>query len=196
MKNRHNLMAAAVLLFIACPPICSRSTPAAWQPAPMKLPPAGTNSVRWHTVVVKPRPDLPKIHFYNKFSPVWWFGNIDDPVPPAWYRPDSKRRNFQWHLRNPFHNLDFYVIGLADKKFARTSRQSEGISKPRGHWDFAVARCELVVLPYISCQRGRFNFYFGWRERGNFGIKLNFSTPLGKKSSVQIATSYDGNFAA
>jgi transposase len=25
--------------------------------------------------------------------------------------------------------------------------------------------------------RDRFNFYFGWRERGNFGIKLNFSKP-------------------
>jgi len=29
---------------------------------------------------------------YNKFSPVWWFKNGDEPVPPAWYRPDDKHR--------------------------------------------------------------------------------------------------------
>jgi len=33
------------------------------------------------------------------------------------------------------------------------------------------------VLPFLSYHRNRFNFYFGWRERGNFGIKLNFPKP-------------------
>ena len=46
-----------------------------------------------------------------------------------------------------------------------------------GGWDFAVARRKLVLLPFISYQRGSFNFYFGWREHGNFGIKLNVSAP-------------------
>ena len=177
MKNWRDLMVVVVLLFIVCPSVFSRPVPAAWQPAPMKRPPAGTNSARWHTDIVTPRPGLPKTHFYNKLNPVWWFGNIDDPVPPAWYRPDSHHRDFLWHLRNPFHNFDHYVIGIADKKFVRYSKYAEGNPNRSSHWDFAVARRKLAVLPFISCHRDRFNFYFGWRERGNFGIKLNFSKP-------------------
>ena len=161
-------------------PVCSsRPVPAAWQPVPMKRPPAGTNSTRWHAVIVLPKADLPKIHFYNKLNPVWWFGNIDDPVPPAWYRPGSQERDFLWHLRNPFHNFDHYVIGIADKRFVRYSKDSEANPNRSGGWDFAVARRKLAVLPFVGYRRGHFNFYFGWRERGNFGIKLNLSKPPG-----------------
>jgi hypothetical protein len=176
MKNWRGLMVVVALLFSFCPTVFSRPVPAAWQPVPMKRPPAGTNSARWHTVTVTPRPDLPRIYFYNKLNPVWWFGNIDDPIPPAWYRPDSTHRDSLWHLRNPLHNFDHYVIGIADKRFVRTSRYPESISNPHGGWDFAVARHKLAVLPFLSYERGRFNFYFGWRERGDFGIKLNFPT--------------------
>jgi hypothetical protein len=175
MKNWRGLAVTIVLLLIGCPSVFARPVPAAWQPAPMKLPPASTNSARWHSVKVAPKPGLPKIHFYNKLNPVWWFGNIDDPIPPAWYRPGSQHRDFLWHLRNPFHNFDHYVIGIADKEFKRTSRISEGVSESRRHWDFAMARRKLAVLPFVSYQRDRFHFYFGWRERGNFGIKLNLS---------------------
>jgi hypothetical protein len=177
MKNWRGSMAAAVLLLIICPSVFSRPVPAAWQPAQMKPPPVGTNSVRWHSIKVTPNPDLPKIHFYNKLNPVWWFGNMDDPVPPAWFRPDSKHRVFLWHLRNPFHNFDHYVIGISDRKFVRSGKYPERNSSPDGGWNFAVARRKLAVLPFLSYQRGRFNFYFGWRERGDFGIKVNFSTP-------------------
>jgi hypothetical protein len=145
---------------MVCPPVYSRPVPAAWQPVPMKR--SVTN--HWQTVIVTPKPGLPKTHFYNKVNPVWWFGNIDDPAPPVWYRPDSHHRDFLWHLRNPFHNFDHYVIGIADKKIKRTSRISEGASESRSHWDFAVARRKLAMLPFVSYQR----------ERGNFGIKLNF----------------------
>jgi len=143
----------------------------------MKRPPDCTNSARWHADIVTPKSDLPKIHFYNKINPVWWFGNIDDPIPPDWYRPDSRHRDFLWHLRNPFHNFDHYVIGVADKKFVRYSRYAAGNPNRSSHWDFTVDRRKLAVLPFLSYQRDRFNFYFGWRERGNFGIKLNFSKP-------------------
>jgi hypothetical protein len=175
MKNWRGLMIAAVLHFSFCPSVFSRPVPAAWQPAPMKRPSAGTNSARWHTVTVTPRPGLPRIHFHDKINPVWWLGNIDDPVPPAWYRPDSEHRDSLWHLRNPLHNFDHYVIGIADKKFVRSGRYPERNSNPDGGWDFALAQRKLAVLPFLSYQRGRFNFYFGWRERGDFGIKLNLS---------------------
>src|SRR5437588_1171288 len=57
--------------------------------------------------------------FKQKINPVWWFGNADEPVAPAWYRPGKHNRNLAWHLRNPFHNFDGYVIGVSDKSFTR-----------------------------------------------------------------------------
>ena len=63
----------------------------------------------------------------------------------------------------------------------RSGKYPERNSRPRGGWDFAVARRKLALLPFLSYQRGGFNFYFGWRERGNFGIKLNYSRPPDKK---------------
>ena len=124
---------------------------------------------------------MPKIHFYDKLNPVWWVENSDDPVPPEWYKPDDRHRTMKWHFRNPFHNFSFYVIGVADKEFVRSSKYPGKNSKPSGGWDFAMARRRIVLLPFISYQRGGFNFYFGWRERGNFGIKLNYSKPPDKK---------------
>src|SRR5690242_19920118 len=55
----------------------------------------------------------------QKWSPKFWFGNQDDPMPPADYRPDDKHRVSKWYYRNPTHNFNFYVIGLADKTFRR-----------------------------------------------------------------------------
>ena len=179
MKHCRRLAFALGFYFIVCSSAFARPEPAAWQPAPMKR--SVTN--HWHSVKVTPKPGLPKIHFYDKLNPVWWFGNIDEPAAPAWYRPDSKHRNFLWHLRNPLHNLDHYVIGISDKTFIRYSKDSEGDSKQDGGWDFTLARRKLVVLPFLSYRLGRFNFYFGWRERGDFGIKLNLSKPPEKNPS-------------
>jgi len=179
VKNWQGLTAAAVLLLSACPSAFSRSDPTIRPPAPMKRPPPSTNSVPWHTITAAPPTNQPKIHFYNKLNPVWWLGNVDDPTPPAWYRPDDKHRNTKWHFRNPFHNFDHYVIGVADKKFFRSGHYPERNSNPHGGWDFEVARRKLVLLPFASYQRGGFNFYFGWREAGSFGIKLNYSKPPG-----------------
>jgi hypothetical protein len=72
MKNWCGLAVAIGLFFTICSIAYSRPESAAWQPAPMKLPPDGTNSARWHGVKVTPKPGLPKIHFYDKINPVWW----------------------------------------------------------------------------------------------------------------------------
>ena len=130
---------------------------------------------KWHSVQVSPPPDLPKIYTVQKFNPVWWLENSDDPVPPEWYLPDDSHRVAKWRFRNPFHNFDFYVIGIADKKFTRSGRYPEKISNPNGGWNFAVSRRKIFLLPFVSYQHGKFEFYLGWRERGNFGIKLNYS---------------------
>src|SRR5579863_8074681 len=95
-----------------------------------------SKSVSWHTIKKMPRADLPKIHFYDKLNPVWWLKNQDDPKPPDWYKPNDKRRKLKWSFRNPMHNFDFYVIGVADKKFSRSGRFPDQNSDPRGGWDF------------------------------------------------------------
>jgi hypothetical protein len=126
----------------------------------------------WHTVGIAPkRTDLST---WSKFNPVWWFGNVDDPEPPAWFRPGESGRVFRWHLRNPFHNLTFYVLGIADKPHSRSGRYPRRVGNPEGGWNFAVARRRIVFLPYLAYNRGRFDFYLGWRPGGNLGGKINF----------------------
>ena len=62
------------------------------KPTPMWLPPPDPNAPRWHTIKVAPKAGLPPIHFYDKLNPVWWLGNVDDPVPPNWYQPEDEHR--------------------------------------------------------------------------------------------------------
>ncbi|MDB6130049.1 MAG: hypothetical protein JWM04_1156 [Verrucomicrobiales bacterium] len=110
----------------------------------------------------------------QKFNPVFWFKNADEPVPPEDYKPDDKRRGLKWNLRNPFHNFTYYVIGMADKPFVRTGKHAADVFNPEQGWNWAVCKYRRVRLPFISYQNGGLKFYFGWRERGNFGIKLTF----------------------
>lgn len=144
------------------------------KPTPMLRPPADTNSAHWHSIFVTPRRNLPTIHFYDKLNPVWWLRNADDPTPPDWYLPADPHRATKWRLRNPFHNFNFYVIGVADKKIVRSGRYPEQNSNPNGGWNFAVTRRIAAFLPFISYDRSWISFYFGWREHGAFGAKLNF----------------------
>ncbi|MEP6662053.1 MAG: hypothetical protein ABJC04_00190 [Verrucomicrobiota bacterium] len=111
----------------------------------------------------------------QKLNPVFWFGNMDDPRPPEWYRPKNRMRTFLWYCRNPFHNFFFYVIGVADKEIEVTGWHPGRISNPEGGWNWSVCHYRCLRLPLISYKKGRFNFYLGWRPHGNFGIKLNFS---------------------
>jgi hypothetical protein len=177
LKNWLAFITATALLFANCGPVFSRPPTSTGQPMEVKLLPSGTNSVPnapWHTIKVSPAPGLPTIHFYDKVNPVWWLENADDPLPPAWYLPGDRHRVFKWRFRNPFHNFDHYVIGVADKNFSRSGHYPERNSDPRGGWDFEIARRELVVLPFLSFERPWCNFYLGWREHGAFGAKLIF----------------------
>jgi hypothetical protein len=110
----------------------------------------------------------------EKWKPKFWFGNQDDPLPPADYRPDDKHRVSKWYYRNPTHNLNFYVIGLADKTFRRSGRYPAEVFNPKGGWNWTVCKYKWWRLPFISFQKKSFCFYLGWRERGNFGAKLSF----------------------
>lgn len=110
----------------------------------------------------------------EKWNPSFWLANADEPMPPDDYRPDDPKRVRRWYWRNPGHNFDFYVIGIADKEFIRSGRHPAEVFSPDGGWNLAFCHRGWCALPFTSYQRGRFKFYFGWRERGNFGIKLTF----------------------
>lgn len=116
----------------------------------------------------------PKPRFGQKLNPVWWLGNFDDPIPPDWYRPGKRFRKAWWHLRNPFHNFTFYVIGIADKDFTRSGTHPGRVFHPEGGWTRAVSRYRWRRYPFVSYIRNDFKCYAGWRERGNFGLKLTF----------------------
>ena len=172
MKFFPGLLLATVLMFNGVPPAFAQRNAHDIKLTPMGRVSAGTNTVGWHTVTVAPKVGLPKIHFYNKLNPVWWFENSDEPVPPAWYLPDDQHRVTKWHFRNPFHNFDFYVIGVADKTFARSGHYPERNSDPHGGWDFELARRKLALLPFVSYERHWCTFYLGWREHGAFGLEF------------------------
>src|SRR3974390_2981532 len=127
----------------------------------------------WHGLRVAPNTNL-TICTWDKLNPIWWLGNADEPVPPAWYRPNGHARTLLWHFRNPMHNLSHYVVGIADKDSVRSSRYPRSLSNPNGGWNVAVAKYKHLRLPFIDYKRGKFEFYFGWRVGGNFGIKCNW----------------------
>lgn len=75
-----------------------------------------------------------------------------------------------WWFRNPFHNLFFYVLGVADRNRVFYSSREWG----SGGWTFHALNWWWLWLPLVS-YRGRINFYAGWRPYGAFGFKLNRS---------------------
>ena len=114
----------------------------------------------------------PKTH--PKWNPVWWFGNVDDPEAPPDYIPGAKHRRAKWYCRNSLHNFTFYVIGVADQEFDRVGAHPGEVFNPRDGWNWAVTQHGCWQLPFVSYKRKGFMCYCGWRERGNFGLKLNF----------------------
>jgi len=163
--------------------LCGCSTPA--QP---KAATAGPAVVVGEAKTFQNEPKL-SVRTIKKWNPVWWFGNADDPEPPEWYQPDDPSRRRKWLLRNPLHNFTFYVIGVADKPFERVGRHPKDVFNPEGGWNLATCRHRCWRLPFISYTRGRFATYWGWRERGNFGVKLTFQKPNASASPPQEAAS-------
>lgn len=121
------------------------------------------------------------------------FGNDDDGLF------GEKKTNFEgdltlqqalcWQIRNPFHNFCFYVIGTADKQndefvFIKLSKKECCFLKYQEIATTVFADKDSSFFfglhgnkPFISLRirylkNQKFDFYLGWRERGNFGIKL------------------------
>lgn len=119
------------------------------------------------------------------FKRIFWalFGNDDDGIygDLAWNPSQSKDISYAigWWVRNPFHNLTFYVIGLSTNPkteivydFKRYGRYPKDVFAPSGGWNWCVIKYKWLWLPFISYQGWLGKFYIGWRERGNWGIKL------------------------
>jgi hypothetical protein len=140
------------------------------------------------TTVTRPgKVHSPPIRTVQKWNPLWSFGNVDDPEPPAWYRPGSPGRRAAWQMRNPLHNFTHYVIGVTDKPTTRTGRYPSEVFAPDGGWNWAWTRHRFVPLPFVSYSGKRSRFYLGWRESGNLGGKLNFKRREEKPGQVAQA---------
>jgi hypothetical protein len=164
-------------LFLACIVLCGcRSIPPPPPRGPTANLPAPVSSTNSPATVTTHYPSQPhRFSTWQKLNPAWWFGNADDPVAPDWYRPGKSCRNFMWHLRNPCHNFNCYVIGITDKPFTRIGRFPDRVENPNDGWNWTVCRYKRLRLPFVDYKHRRFEFYCGWRSSGAFGMKLNFA---------------------
>lgn len=137
-----------------------------------------------HRETLYQRPRRPVRVWWRKLNP-WWLlvANDDDG-----YWGDEKWRAgraktlalaFSWWWRNPFHNLTWYVIGVADCERVTTGRWGGAFHRPGGGWltcwtDVQVWRVWLS-LPFVSYVSPHVKAYAGWRPSGAFGLKLNIS---------------------
>lgn len=108
------------------------------------------------------------------------FGNAEDGIyGDLSFNPERKETALiaiRWWFRNPFHNLTFHVIGIP-KPFISIGDYPWDVFNPKGGWNrvtriSAINQKRYKFISYI----GWCKFYVGWRERGNFGIKLTLNT--------------------
>ena len=117
-------------------------------------------------------------HWSRKLNPFWaLFGNDDDGYfgDDRWRAGRAKtfRLAVQWWFRNPFHNLFFYVIGIADKPRTFWSLPGRSWGTVDGwtfHWLHADG--SWLWLPFASFRNHRVSAYAGWRPYGAFGFKF------------------------
>lgn len=107
----------------------------------------------------------------KKINPLWWIKNDDDP-PPAGYSA------LAWFLRNPFHNLFFYVIGVADRNYRVYANVDNCIVRADRHETGWVLSLILTKIPrpFFSYSATAWVIYAGWRPNGSLGFKLAGNT--------------------
>jgi len=121
------------------------------------------------------------------------FGNDDDGIfgEDAGYRqglPNDGSKALAWGLRNPFHNLCFYVIGSAHRSNSEftileiTSKKLRLLQyHPVADRTYASKGSSFLLAlhggkPFASLRLAytdehTSDIYLGWRHRGNFGAK-------------------------
>lgn len=174
MKTLHcAVLVLSSSIMVSCHSIDPKAYPIASGPRASGIASA-TAQRDWRSVRIPIRKGSPEVRLRDRLDPIWWFGNADEPEPPSWYLPGHRLRMLKWRFRNSFHNFNDYVIGVADKETVRYEKCPQSQGGYRRGWNFAVTEYRHLRLPFADYRRGRFEFYLGWRERGNFGAKLNF----------------------
>lgn len=157
-----------------------------------------------YTVTPRYRSD---ITWYDGGRWILWalIGNEDDGMfgEDAHYRSDEPMnliKAVRWTLRNPLHNFSYYIIGSADQPspgllLVQISSESVEFLQVQLHPTtvFAGAHSSLYLAlhggkPFLSCcwewpSGHQTKFYIGWRNRGNFGIKVIFYTQTNVRSA-------------
>lgn len=90
---------------------------------------------------------------WSKLNPIYWFKNSDDPIPPKdkWVNKPNWLRYLLWYFRNPLHNFNFYVIGLADKEFKRYGIAPKDVFNPNSRWNFCfiIHKCQDLIFLFL-----------------------------------------------
>lgn len=122
------------------------------------------STITWSLLVV--------LLFLARRRLVWaFFGNDEDGPYGAGtnFNPDGKkswRIAVKWWFRNPFHNFTHHVIGIYGKPF--TSENVYG-DENEG-WQRVDRILNGKHYPIWYHHGKRWDFYFGWRSSGAFGI--------------------------
>lgn len=168
---------------------CSQEDPRLWE---QKL-----KAARHPLYAIIPR-HRSQIRWYDVGHWTTWmlFGNDeaglfgeDNPVPFLIDHPVSYSKAVRWSVRNPLHNLTFYVLGSAYVQNSRVTLveiSNEGICTfqymPAAPCKFIRERQGFLIAlhgwkPFICLKVTYSDFhegmsYIGWRDRGNLGVKF------------------------
>lgn len=153
-------------------------------------------SKHWLYAVIPRHRSQIRLYDLGHWSTWALFGNDDDGLfgegQNARFRlddPVAGRLALRWGIRNPLHNFTFYVIGQAyykNSEFALASLSKDNcrafqynenaktvFAKEGSSFFLGLHGWKpFIALRFKYSQKRRGDFYLGWRERGNFGLKL------------------------
>ncbi len=158
---------------------------------------SGEQARHWLTSYIPEQRSQLKWHSPLKCLTWAVFGNDDDGLfgerASPKFHPEKKAsftKALKWFLRNPFHNFCFYVIGSAQRQNSECTLIRIACHEPTELFKYRPAPiygftgrhttfyCALhggkpfIALRLVYTNKIKSEFYFGWRERGNFGIKV------------------------
>lgn len=122
----------------------------------------------------------------KQWSPIWWIGVADNPVPPDSYNPGHANRQRDWMWRNWLHNFRRYVVGVAHLDrfiFGGIVSTGNAFMQPAGFL-FGVTIVPsrgMIVLPYVSYRLRTntrvYDLAIGWSRFGMFMLKARKMHP-------------------
>jgi hypothetical protein len=119
----------------------------------------------------------------------WWcrvyshwlnpFGNWQEPLPYPQARAIEAEKSWMppmlyWTIRNPFHNFMNHWIGIVPigPQYSWILPEEAGWTRHgRGNRFRYWTRPWSIPRPYYRVD-GKFTFYIGWTDRGNFGMSF------------------------